>query len=99
MHVDAASANDAGDARAYARRPASSVGTRHISREITVDLRTFHPGGVALGRRRVRHEAVALPSAGRPDVAALLTGSSMRILEAGLALVAIATAILLGIGR
>lgn len=65
-----------------------------------MDLRTFHPGGVALGRRRARHEAVALPSTGRPaDVAALLTGSSMRFLEAGLAFAAIATAILLGIGR
>lgn len=67
-----------------------------------MDLRTFHPGGVALGRRRTRPGAVAIPTATparSTDVAALLTGSSMRVMEASLAVVAIGTAILLGVGR
>ena len=67
-----------------------------------MDLRTFHPGGAALGRRPSRHGAAVIPvtSPARPgDVAVRLTGSSMRVMEASLAIVALATAILLGLGR
>ncbi len=67
-----------------------------------VDLRTTHTGGFALDRRRARpipahaHGAVATSST---DVVALLKGSSMRMMEAGLAIVALATALLIGLGR
>lgn len=68
-----------------------------------VDLRTFHPGDIAFGRRRARSVPagvqVAAAPAPRHDVAALLSGSSMRVMEASLAIVAIGTALLLGMGR
>lgn len=69
-----------------------------------MDLQTFHPGGIAFGRRRARPvqarvQAAAAPAPRHPDVTALLTGSSMRVMEAGLAIVAIATALLLNLGR
>ena len=67
-----------------------------------MDLRTFQPGGVALGRRPGRPVAAAIPvtpPAAPSDVVVRLTGSSMRVMEASLAIVALATAILLGLGR
>lgn len=67
-----------------------------------MDLRTFHPGGAALGRRHSRPGAAVIPATSPTSsngVAVRLTGSSMRVMEAGLASVAIATAILLGLGR
>ena len=65
-----------------------------------MDLRTFHPGGAALGRRRIRPGAAAIPASPPPstDDAVRLAGS-MRVMEASLAVVAIVTAILLGLGR
>lgn len=67
-----------------------------------MDLRTLHSGGFARGRRRARPAGVGARTAtdGRSaDVAAVLTGSSMRVMEASLAVIAIATAFLLGLGR
>lgn len=67
-----------------------------------MDPQTFHPGGAALGRRRTRPGAAAIPatSPSQPtDVSVLLTGSSMRVMEASLAVVALATVILLGLSR
>jgi hypothetical protein len=67
-----------------------------------VDLRTFHSGGLAYGRRRARAVQAQVQATAAPrqsDVAALLTGSSMRVMEAGLAIVAIGTAVLLGLAR
>ena len=69
-----------------------------------MDLPILHPGHVPVGRRRVRavqariHAAAAPPPQQTP-VAVLVTGSSMRFMEAGLAIVAIGTAVLLGLGR
>ena len=71
-----------------------------------MDLRTFHPGGLAYGRRRARAVQAGIQATTAPrqtdvatDVAAVLTGSSMRVMEAGLAIVAIGTAVLLGLAR
>ena len=67
-----------------------------------MDLRTFHPGGAVLGRPRTRHEVTAIPAtqrAAHTEVAVALTGSSMRVMEASLAIVALVTAMLLGLGR
>lgn len=65
-----------------------------------MDLRTFHTGGVAFGRRHARvTQAQAPATPGRPDIAPVLTGSSMRVMEASLAIVAIGTALLLNLGR
>ena len=56
-----------------------------------------------VGRLRGARGAVAAAAAARPHrpapIAVLLSGSSMRVMETGLALVAIATAVLLGLGR
>ncbi len=52
------------------------------------------------GRSHARHDAartVVQPRAS--DVTAPLSGYSMRVLETGLAVVAIATALLIGLGR
>ncbi|HUG30248.1 MAG TPA: hypothetical protein VMQ65_07050 [Candidatus Limnocylindria bacterium] len=67
-----------------------------------MDQRTFHPGGAALGRRRIRPGAAVMRAtspARSTNAAVRLTGSSMRVMEASLAVVAIATAILIGLGR
>ena len=67
-----------------------------------MDLPTFHPGGAGLGRRPGRPAASAIPvtsPAPPSDVAVRLKGSSMRVMEASLAIVALATAVLLGLGR
>ena len=67
-----------------------------------MDLRTFHPGGAVLGRPRSRpgDAAVATTAQTVPgDMAVALTGSSMRVMEAGLAIIALVTALLLGLGR
>lgn len=67
-----------------------------------MDLRTFHPGGAKLGRPRTLPGAAAIPATSpvrSSDVAVRLTGSSMRVMEASLAVIAIATAFLLGLGR
>jgi hypothetical protein len=63
-----------------------------------VSLHTIVSAGLAgrFGQRRVA-AAVARPRPARFSV--LLTGASMRVLETGLALTAIATAILIGLGR
>ena len=56
-----------------------------------------------VGRLRVARGAASTAAAARPrrpaPIAVLLCGSSMRVMETGLALVAIATAVLLGLGR
>ena len=67
-----------------------------------MDLRTFHHGGLAYGRRRTRAVQARIQATTAPrqtDVAAVLTGSSMRVMETGLAIVAIGTAVLLGMAR
>ena len=67
-----------------------------------MDLRAFHSGGAALGRRPTRPGAAVIPATApaRPtDVVVRLTGSSMRVMEASLAVLAITTAVLLGLGR
>ena len=68
-----------------------------------MDLRTFHHGGLAYGRRRARAVQARIQATTAPrqtDVASvLLSGSSMRVMEAGLAIVAIGTAVLLGLAR
>lgn len=64
-----------------------------------MSLHTLVSDGLAgrLQPRRLTAAAVSRPDA--TDVAARLSGASMRILETGLALAAIATALLIGLGR
>ncbi len=67
-----------------------------------MDVRTIHPGSLALGRRRapvVQAPIHATAAAKATDVGALVKGSSMRLMEAGLAIVALGTALLIGLGR
>lgn len=64
-----------------------------------MSLHTLVNDGLA-GRFHTRHVAdavVARPSSAPMTV--LLSGASMRLLETGLALTAIATALLIGLGR
>jgi hypothetical protein len=67
-------------------------------KELHVSLHTLVSDGLAnrLQPRRIT-AAVAQPRA--TDMAARLSGASMRLLETGLALTAIATALLIGLGR
>ena len=64
-----------------------------------MSLHTIVSDGLAgrLPTRRIAAAAVARPA--RSPMAVRLSGASMRVLETGLALTAIATALLIGIGR
>ena len=64
-----------------------------------MSLHTIVRSGVAgrLHSRRGAVTAVIRPHAS--TMTALLSGASMRVLETGLAIVAIATALLIGLGR
>ena len=69
-----------------------------------MDVPILHPGDIPVGGRparavQARTHAAAAPPQRQARVAVLLTGSSMRVMEAGLAIVAIGTAVLLGLGR
>ena len=64
-----------------------------------MSLHTIVTDGLA-GRLHSREAAAAAVARPRPThMAVLLSGASMRILETGLALTAIATALLIGLGR
>jgi hypothetical protein len=65
----------------------------------TVSLYTIVSDGLAgrLPSRPVTADAVAQPPT--TGMAGRLTGASMRVLETGLALIAIVTALLIGLGR
>jgi len=64
-----------------------------------VSVQTVVASGLA-GRAHLRRHAVETPIQPRPAaVAVALSGGSMRILEAGIALSALATAFLIGLGR
>lgn len=78
------------------------VGTRDIKGDRAVDLRTFPPGGAALGRRPSGPGAAVIPASPpvrSNGVGVPMTAQSMRVMEASLAAVAILTAVLLGLGR
>ena len=64
-----------------------------------MSLHTIVSSGVVgrLHSRRGAATAVIQPHAS--PITALLSGSSMRVLETGIAIVAIATALLIGLGR
>jgi hypothetical protein len=68
-------------------------------KELHVSLHTIVSDGLAgrLPARRVSAAAVVRPTPS--NMAARLSGASMRVLETGLALTAIATALLIGLGR
>lgn len=59
---------------------------------------TFHGDGV-LARLRAGHSTTVARPRRQGRLAVLLTGSSMRLMETGLAVTAIATAFLIGLGR
>lgn len=59
---------------------------------------TFHSGAILERRRPPRATTRARPRR-QGHIAVPLSGSSMRIMETGLAVTAIATAILIGLGR
>jgi hypothetical protein len=64
-----------------------------------VSLHTIVSGGVA-GRLHSRRDVTTAVIQPRPsDMTTLLSGASMRVLETGLAVIAIATALLIGLGR
>ena len=64
-----------------------------------MSLHTIVSSGV-VGRLHSRRGAVAAVIQPRASsMTALLSGSSMRVLETGIAIVAIATALLIGLGR
>jgi hypothetical protein len=74
----------------------------------TVDIRTLSHSGVILPRQRahaVHGPAAAVsasadqPPASLPDAHARRPGASMWVMEAGIAVVAIGTAVLIGLGR
>jgi hypothetical protein len=64
----------------------------------SVEPDTFHSGGTLARLRAPRASTVVRPRRQGP-IAVLVTGSSMRLMETGLAVTAIATAILIGLGR
>jgi len=66
-----------------------------------VSLQTIVSGGV-IGRSRPRRSAVTPTAISQPhssEIMTLLSGASMRVLETGIAVVALATAVLIGLGR
>ena len=64
-----------------------------------VSLQTIVASGLG-SRVRVRREAIVATREPRPrTLAVAMAGGSMRFLEAGLALTALATALLIGVGR
>ena len=63
-----------------------------------MESHTFHGDGVLPRLRAVRSTSVARPRR-QGRLAVLLTGSSKRLMETGLAVTAIATAFLIGLGR
>lgn len=64
-----------------------------------MSLHTIVSGGV-VGRLHPRRGAVSAVIQPRTsDMTTLLSGASMRVLETGLAVIAIATALLIGLGR
>lgn len=63
----------------------------------TVSLHTISEGLV--GRLHARRAAVAVAQPRNTELAARLSGMSMRALETGLAVTAIAVALLIGLGR
>ena len=64
-----------------------------------MSLHTIVSSGV-VGRFHLRRGAVSAVIQPRTtDMSTLLSGASMRLLETGLAIIAIATAMLIGLGR
>ena len=64
-----------------------------------MSLHTIVSGGV-VGRLHARRDAVsAVIQPPSTNMTALVSGASMRVLETGLAIIAIATALLIGLGR
>lgn len=64
-----------------------------------MSLQTIVAGGLT-GRLHLRREPVVATIEPRPQTMAVaLSGGSMRILEMGIALTALATALLIGLGR
>jgi hypothetical protein len=69
------------------------------SKEPSVSLQTIVASGLG-GRLHLRRAAMQGTIAPRPNtVTVAMSGGSMRFLEAGLALTALATALLIGVGR
>jgi hypothetical protein len=70
-----------------------------IEGDTALSLQTIAGGGVA-GRLHSRREGTTAVVQPRPtNMTTLLSGASMRVLETGLAAIAIATALLIGLGR
>ena len=63
-----------------------------------MSLHTIVSDGL-LGRLQARRSAVAVARPRTTELAVRLSGASMRLLETGLALTAIAVALLIGLGR
>jgi len=64
-----------------------------------VSLQTIIAGGLTDHRRLRREPAAAMIEPRQRAIAVVLSGGSMRILETGMALMALATAFLIGLGR
>ena len=64
-----------------------------------MSLHTIVNDGLAARIQSLRRARTAIAQPQAAPLAGGLSGASMRILEAGLALVALATAVLIGLGR
>jgi hypothetical protein len=78
---------------------AKTTGSRSKNEGVqAVSLHTIVSDGV-VGRLHLRRAPAAVVRPRTAEMAVRLTGTSMRILETGMAVTAIATALLIGLGR